>query len=73
MRGFSVVYAIEGLILLFSLQGFAQVSFTSSNLPIVVINTSGQTILDDPKIEATMGIIYNGVGVRNSVTDAANM
>ena len=72
MRGFSVVYAIEGLILLFSLQGFAQVSFTSSNLPIVVINTSGQTILDDPKIEATMGIIYNGVGVRNNVTDAAN-
>ncbi len=72
MRGFSVVYVIEGLILLFSLQGFAQVSFTSSNLPIVVINTSGQTILDDPKIEATMGIIYNGVGVRNNVTDAAN-
>lgn len=47
-------------------------TFTSSNLPIVVINTNGQTIVDDPKIMADMGIIYNGVGVRNNVTDAFN-
>ena len=34
--------------------------FTSSNLPIVVINTlGGAGIPDDPKIDATMGIIYN--------------
>ena len=44
--------------------------FTSSNLPIVVINTSGQTILDDPKITVDMGILYNGVGIRNYMTDA---
>lgn len=47
-------------------------AFTSSNLPIVVINTNGQEIVDDPKIEASMGIIYNGVGVRNNVTDPFN-
>ena len=46
--------------------------FTSSNLPIIIINTNGQTILDDPKITADMGIIYNGVGVRNNVTDPMN-
>ncbi|MBL0335065.1 MAG: hypothetical protein IPP73_07040 [Chitinophagaceae bacterium] len=35
---------------------------TSSNLPLVVINTHGVEILDDPKIEADMGIVYNGEG-----------
>ena len=46
--------------------------FTSSNLPIVVINTNSQTIVDDPKITADMGIIYNGPGVRNNLTDPLN-
>lgn len=46
--------------------------FTSSNLPIVVINTNGQSIQDDPKIAADMGIIFNGAGVRNYVTDVPN-
>ncbi|HEX7358119.1 MAG TPA: hypothetical protein VF270_10460, partial [Ignavibacteriaceae bacterium] len=41
------------------------VEFTSSNLPIVVINTNGQIIPDEIKITADMGIIYNGEGVRN--------
>jgi hypothetical protein len=45
---------------------------SSSNLPIVIVNTNGQTIVDEPKIMADMGIIYNGVGVRNSVSDAFN-
>jgi len=48
------------------------VSFTSSNLPIVVINTHGQQIPDDYKIIADMGIIYNGEGVRNNLTDPFN-
>jgi len=48
------------------------VNFTSSNLPIVVINTNGQQIPDDPKITADMGIIFNGVGVRNNLTDPYN-
>ncbi len=46
--------------------------FTSSDLPIVVINTNGQAILDDPKITAHMGIIYNGVGLRNNLSDPYN-
>lgn len=45
---------------------------TSSNLPLVVINTHGVEIPDDPKIEADMGIIYNGEGVRNNLTDPFN-
>ncbi len=53
------------------LQTFSQ-TFTSSNLPIVVISTSGQTIVDDPKITANMGIIWNGTGKRNSLTDTPN-
>lgn len=50
----------------------SQVNLTSSNLPIVIINTNGQEILDDPKITADMGIIYNGEGVRNNTTDLFN-
>ena len=49
-----------------------KVNFTSSNLPIVVIDTHGQAIPDEPKIEADMGIIYNGPGVRNNLTDPFN-
>lgn len=45
---------------------------TSSNLPIININTNGQSIPDEPKIMADMGIIYNGPGVRNSLTDPFN-
>jgi len=44
----------------------------SSNLPIVIINTFGQEIPDEPKIVAFMGIIYNGVGKRNYFTDPLN-
>ncbi len=47
-------------------------TLTSSNLPIIVINTGGFVIPDEPKITADMGIIYNGVGVRNNVSDPFN-
>lgn len=46
--------------------------FTSSNLPIVILNTNGQTIVDDPKIIAHMGIIDNAPGVRNYLSDPFN-
>jgi hypothetical protein len=49
------------------------VPFTSSNLPIIVIKTNGGTIVDDPKIVVDIGIIDNGVGKRNNVTDAYNV
>ncbi len=50
----------------------AQVDFTSSNLPIVVINTNGAEIVDEPKINVSMGIIDNSGGQRNKVTDPFN-
>ena len=43
--------------------------FTSSNLPIIKINTMGQAIEDEPKILANMQIIDNGTGIRNYITD----
>ena len=47
--------------------------FSDSNLPIVVIDTeNGAAIPDEPKIDATMGIIYNGEGIRNYMTDSYN-
>jgi subtilisin-like proprotein convertase family protein len=46
--------------------------FTDSNLPIVVINTNNQTIPDEPQLMADMGIIYNGVSIRNNMTDPFN-
>lgn len=46
--------------------------FTSSNLPIVIINTGGQTIMDEPKVTVDMGVIYNGAGMTNNVTDPYN-
>ena len=49
----------------------AIVPFTSSNLPILVINTNGGYIQDEPKIEADMGIIYNDQA-RNNVSDPFN-
>lgn len=46
--------------------------FSESDLPIVVINTSGQTIGYDIKTVVDMGIIYNGVGNRNHLVDPYN-
>jgi hypothetical protein len=46
--------------------------FVSSDLPIVIIDTHQQTILDDPKITADLGIIDNGPRVRNFLTDSYN-
>lgn len=48
------------------------VSLTSSNLPIIVINTNNNApIVDDPKVGAHMGIISNTNGI-NNITDAYN-
>jgi len=42
----------------------------SSNLPIIKINTGGQTIPDEPKIAAQLFIINNGPGQRNYSNDS---
>jgi hypothetical protein len=43
--------------------------FYSSNLPIVMIDTYGQAIPDDPKIPAGLKILNNGPGNRNYISD----
>ena len=48
-------------------------NFTDSNLPIVVIETdNGVTIPDEPKVLATMKIIWHQDGSRNYLTDVNN-
>jgi hypothetical protein len=51
---------------------FGQVILTKSNLPIIIINTNDRLILDEPKIEAQMKIIDNGLGLVNNVNDVPN-
>lgn len=46
--------------------------FDSSTLPIVVLDTYGVNIPDEPKIDAMMGIINNGPGQVNYINDAYN-
>ena len=47
------------------------VDFNQSNLPIIMIDTYGDEIPDEPRIDAYMGIIDNKSGV-NSVEDNFN-
>ena len=58
--------------MLIPLLSFAQI-LTDSNLPIVVIDTDGGvTIPDEPKVLATMKIIWHQDGSRNYLTDVNN-
>lgn len=50
----------------FALGGF------ESTLPIFIINTAGQEIQDEPKITATLGIVWNEAGGMNSSTASPN-
>ena len=67
------------IIALFAINSFSQINgkapviLTTSNLPIVKINTAGVAIPDEPKIDATMQIIDNGAGMMNNVTDLPNI
>jgi len=58
-----------GWSLTFGPNATSPLEFTSSNLPIVIVDTYGQTIPDDPKIMVGMKIIDNGPGQRNFLTD----
>ena len=44
----------------------------TSNLPIIVIDTYGVSIPDEPKIPGSMGVIYNGPGQVNDINDPFN-
>jgi len=72
MKIYKILILLNILILSSNNLLVAQVNFTSSNLPIVIIDTQGQTIPNEPKITADMGIIFNGSGIRNNVTDPFN-
>lgn len=60
------------LFCLFPISVFSQ-TLTSSNLPIVSINTEGKTIADEPRIQAKMQIRYVGAGQTTNITDAPNV
>jgi hypothetical protein len=60
-----------GVIFYSCVNGFSQ-TFTSSNLPIVVLNTGGKNIDSKDDVLIWMGIIDNGPGNRNNTTDAYN-
>jgi len=64
-------YHLTFIFLSLALQISAQI-FNSSNLPILVIDTEGQEIIDEPKITSHLGIIYNGEGQINNLTDPFN-
>ncbi len=49
-------------------KGYSQVDFTSSNLPIIIIN-SQSTPNDQEKVQASLNIIANSQGLRNEITD----
>ncbi len=60
------------ILLLLPVSLFAQKNFTSSNIPIVVIETNTLEIVDEYRIVANMGIIDNGEGSRNSIYNSFN-
>jgi hypothetical protein len=65
-------YIIAFLLVIMALWVNAQ-TFTDSNLPIVVIETDGgASIPEEPKILATMKIIWHQDGSRNYMTDIDN-
>lgn len=56
-----------------SVQRSVQSVTAAYNLPLVVINTNGQEIPDDPRIQAEMKIIDNGTGNPNMQFDTPNV
>ncbi|MGK4568905.1 CotH kinase family protein [Flavobacterium sp. 3HN19-14] len=61
---------VNGWSIYFAYDASVPFVFSSSNLPIVIIDTDNVPIPDEPKIDGTMGIIYNGEGQINHITDA---
>lgn len=47
----------------------AKAQLSTSNLPIFIIDTEGKTIVDEPKTNVKLKVIYNGEGKVNSLTD----
>lgn len=66
-------YIIVLLLLLnLTISSFAQVNFSSSKIPIIVINTDSLEIADEYRIVANMGVINNRLGEVNYISDSFN-
>jgi spore coat protein CotH len=65
----SLLYFLSFFVLVSSV---AAQNFESSNLPILLIKTNGQTIPDNDKITAEMKVIDNGLGKTNKLSDPPN-
>jgi hypothetical protein len=63
-----MIFRILVVLLALSFQLVSQ-SLTVSNLPILVINTKGATIVDEPKIPAKFSLYDRGKGFLNQLTD----
>ena len=75
MNRFTRFFTLFVIVLLsaYASKGYAQYrDFESSDLPIIIIDTQGNEIVDEPKVMALMGIINNGEGNRNYITDEPN-
>ncbi|MEO0473416.1 MAG: CotH kinase family protein, partial [Bacteroidota bacterium] len=51
---------------------FAQSFDGSSHLPLLIVQSNGEAIVDDPRIAAEMCLIYNGTQKRNRIGDPCN-
>jgi hypothetical protein len=58
-------YFITIIICLLFTQAVSPQNFTTSNLPLIFINTQGKTIPDEPKLTALMKVINNANKVNN--------
>lgn len=48
---------------------FADPLLEKSNLPLIIIETSGKTIVNEPKITAWLKVVNNGEGIQNGYFD----
>ncbi|GAB5534938.1 MAG: hypothetical protein Rubg2KO_11870 [Rubricoccaceae bacterium] len=66
----SRILSLLGLFIALASMAHAQrVEFSSSTLPLIVIDTQRGAIPDEPKVTARMRVIDNGSGERNALTD----
>jgi len=68
----NIQFLLFTLIFILIYQHHISQNFTSSDLPIIIINTNGNEIIDDPKVAVDIGIIDNGPGNINNITDPFN-
>lgn len=62
---FFLLFVVGNCPILIQGQSDEEVTLHSSNIPIVIIDTQGQTIPDEPRIPAKMKVIDNADGERN--------